>query len=268
MSDNDDALVGRILSRREVLKVFGTTGAALLVGCTPGRALATTIPAGAAAGATSEAANGPALSTSTFAALPACVVRPEMTEGPYFVDERLDRSDIRSDATTGEVKPGRPLEIVFGVMRVAAEGCLPLAGAKIDVWHCDALGVYSDVADPSFDTSGQKFLRGFQLSDADGIGRFQTIYPGWYRGRTVHIHFKIRAEADNGAAYDFTSQLFFDDALSDAVFSQDPYSAKGDRGTRNADDGIYRSGGEQLLLRPTETAAGFSAVFDIGLQID
>jgi protocatechuate 3,4-dioxygenase beta subunit len=191
-----------------------------------------------------------------------------MTEGPYFVDERLDRSDIRSDPTTGVVTPGRPLEIVFGVMRVASGGCLPLVGGMVDVWHCDALGVYSDVADPGFDTSGQKFLRGFQLTEDDGIARFQTIYPGWYRGRTVHIHFKIRAEAGNGSAYDFTSQLFFDDSLSDAVFSQDPYSAKGDRGTRNDDDGIYRSGGEQLLLRPTETAAGFSAVFDIGLLID
>lgn len=143
-----------------------------------------------------------------------------------------------------------------------------LSGAMVDVWHCDALGVYSEVADPGFDTSGQKFLRGFQLSDADGIARFQTIYPGWYRGRTVHIHFKIRADAGNGSAYDFTSQLFFDDALSDAVFAQEPYAAKGERGTRNDDDGIYRTGGAQLLLAPIETADGTSAVFDIGLQID
>jgi len=268
VTEYDDAQVGKVLTRREVLKLFGLTGAAFLAGCTPGMASATGTSTGTVLGATGEAAAGAALSTAAVGALPACVVRPEMTEGPYFVDERLDRSDIRSDPTTGEVKPGRPLEIVFGVMRVAAEGCLPLAGARIDVWHCDALGVYSDVADPSFDTSGQKFLRGFQLTDADGIARFQTIYPGWYRGRTVHIHFKIRADADNGAAYDFTSQLFFDDALSDAVFAQEPYAAKGKRGTRNADDGIYRSGGEQLLLRPTETAAGFSAVLDIGLQID
>ena len=268
MSDNDDALVGRILSRREVLKVIGVTGAGLLAGCTLGLAPATMIPTGAIPGATSEAPNGLALSTSTSAALPACVVRPKMTEGPYFVDERLDRSDIRSDPTTGEVKPGLPLELAFRVMRVDPEGCLPLAGAMVDVWHCDALGVYSDVADPGFDTSGQKFLRGFQSTDADGIARFQTIYPGWYRGRTVHIHFKIRADAGNGSAYDFTSQLFFDDALSDAVFAQQPYAAKGERGTRNADDGIYRIGGAQLLLATIETADGISAGFDIGLQID
>jgi protocatechuate 3,4-dioxygenase beta subunit len=154
------------------------------------------------------------------------------------------------------------------VLRVASGGCLPLAGAMVDVWHCDALGVYSNVADPGFDTSGQKFLRGFQLTDADGLARFQTIYPGWYQGRTVHIHFKIRTAAGDSAAYDFTSQLFFDDALSDSVFSREPYLAKGERGIRNADDGIYRVGGEQLQLAPVETAAGASALFPIGLQID
>jgi len=267
MSKNDDAQVGRILSRREALQVIGVTGAAFLAGCAPRIAPGTEILGGTTVGATG-APSAVALSTGTSAPLPACIVRPEMTEGPYFVDARLNRSDIRSDPTTGEVRAGWPLELVFRVMRTASEGCLPLAEAMVDVWHCDALGVYSDVADPGFDTSGQLFLRGFQVTDGGGVARFQSIYPGWYPGRTVHIHFKIRAEAGNGAAYEFTSQLFFDDALSDAVFARAPYAAKGERGVRNADDGIYRSGGEQLLLAPIEAAEGYSAFFDIGLQID
>jgi protocatechuate 3,4-dioxygenase beta subunit len=141
-------------------------------------------------------------------------------------------------------------------MRVGAEGCLPLAGAIVDVWHCDALGVYSDVADPGFDTSGQKFLRGFQQTDGDGVARFLTIYPGWYPGRTVHIHFKIRSPASDGSVYDFTSQLFFDDSLSDSVFTSSPYAAKGERGTRNQDDGIFRNGENNSCWRRARSPRG------------
>jgi protocatechuate 3,4-dioxygenase beta subunit len=91
-------------------------------------------------------------------ALPACIFRPELTEGPYFVDEELNRSDIRSDPATGAIKPGTPLALTFQVSQVANAVCSPLAGAKVDVWHCDALGVYSDVSDPIFNTTGQKSL--------------------------------------------------------------------------------------------------------------
>jgi protocatechuate 3,4-dioxygenase beta subunit len=267
MAGFDDAQVGRVLTRREVLTLFGLTGAGLLAGCTPSVSPTPMASSGTTIGPTSDRPGAVTHSTAGVAT-PSCVVRPEMTEGPYFVDERLDRSDIRSDPTTGEVKPGLPLELVFRVMRVGSEGCLPLSGAMVDVWHCDALGVYSDVADPGFDSTGQKFLRGFQLTDGDGVARFRTIYPGWYQGRTVHIHFKIRVEAGDGSAYDFTAQLFFDDALSDAVFALQPYAAKGSRAVRNEDDGIYRSGGAQLQLTPTESAEGYAAVFEIGLQTD
>jgi protocatechuate 3,4-dioxygenase beta subunit len=264
MMDSDDDTVGRVLTRREVLKLLGWTGAAVLTGCTPGLARVTIDPSGTVA-ASATATSGVLSGSATGVALPACVVRPESTEGPYFVDEGLNRSDIRSDPATGEIRPGLPLELIFRVMRVGAEGCLTLAGAIVDVWHCDALGVYSDVADPGFDTSGQKFLRGFQQTDGDGVARFLTIYPGWYPGRTVHIHF--RSPAADGSFYDFTSQLYFDDSLSDSVFTSSPYAAKGERGTRNQDDGIFRDGGEQLMLAPSPIAEGYSATFDIGLQL-
>ncbi|HOU42369.1 MAG TPA: intradiol ring-cleavage dioxygenase, partial [Promineifilum sp.] len=113
---------------------------------------------------------------------------------------------------------------------------------------------------------GQQFLRGYQLTDANGVAAFTTIYPGWYSGRTVHIHFKIRTE-EGGARYEFTSQLFFDDALTDSVFTRDPYAARPDRDTRNAADGIYRGGGDRLLLSPAASGEGYAAVFDIGLAM-
>jgi protocatechuate 3,4-dioxygenase beta subunit len=197
---------------------------------------------------------------------PACIVRPEQTEGPYFVDTQLARSDIRSDPATGAVPPGVPLRLAFRVSRLTAGGCAPLSDAHVELWQCDARGAYSGVRDSDFDTSGQKFLRGYQVTDANGIARFVTIYPGWYPGRTVHLHFMIRAGRPGTRREEFTSQLYFDDALSDRIFVQPPYAERGPRSIRNARDGIYRQGGSQLLLAVRERDSGLEAAFDIGLQ--
>jgi protocatechuate 3,4-dioxygenase beta subunit len=251
--ENDDSQRGVILSRRDALKILGVAGASLLAGCTPG--LSGTQPA--------PLATVQPASATPAGSLPACIVRPELTEGPYYVDEELNRSDIRSDPTTGVIRPGLPLSLAFVVSQVANGTCSPLAGAKVDVWHCDAAGVYSDVSDPGFDTKGQKFLRGYQLTDANGRAEFLTIYPGWYSGRTVHIHFKI-AHGTPGQAAAFTSQLFFDDALSDQVFSQPPYASRGPRDTLNGRDGIFN---DQLVLKAIPANAGYAATFSIGLDM-
>jgi len=138
----------------------------------------------------------------------------------------------------------------------------------VDVWHCDAQGVYSGVSDQSFDTTGQKFLRGYQLTDATGKTQFLTIYPGWYQGRAVHIHFTIRTKATDGSDYQFTSQFFFDDTLTDQVHSQEPYTSKGQRDMRNTDDNIYNNGGDQLLLNlQGDTTNGFTSAINIGLDL-
>jgi protocatechuate 3,4-dioxygenase beta subunit len=195
------------------------------------------------------------------------MVKPQQTEGPYFVDEKLNRSDIRSDPSDGSVKQGVPLRLVFHVSRINGSFCTPLRGATIDLWHCDAMGVYSDVADPSFSTVGKKFLRGYQVTDANGTVNFVTIYPGWYPGRTVHIHFKIRTDSASQQGYEFTSQLYFDDALTDQIHAQAPYAAKGQRTQRNDQDGIFQGGGQQLILQLTKDAVGYVGTFDIGLQL-
>ena len=235
---------GPLLSRRDVVVLLGTTGVAWLMtgGLNPRRAVAGTLG-------------------------PSCVVRPEQTEGPYFVDERLNRSDIRSDPTDGRVKPGTPLALTLLVSRLSAGDCQPLPGAQVDIWHCDAQGVYSDVQDPGFSSIGQKFLRGYQVTDARGAVQFVTVYPGWYPGRTVHIHFKIRTATVARRTFEFSSQLYFDDGLTDRVHADPPYAATGLRTTRNQQDWIFRRGGNQLLLVPTTMAGGYSATFAIGLQL-
>jgi protocatechuate 3,4-dioxygenase beta subunit len=137
---------------------------------------------------------------------------------------------------------------------------MPLAGAIVDLWHCDAAGTYSDVAG----AAGRKFLRGYQITDANGVAVFTTIYPGWYPGRTVHLHFKVRNATAN-PAYEFTSQLYFDDAFTDQIYTQQPYAGRGARTTRNANDGIFSGGGSQLLLNPAAEAAGYAATFELAL---
>ncbi|MCL5996535.1 MAG: intradiol ring-cleavage dioxygenase [Chloroflexi bacterium] len=295
--DNDDRQVGRILSRREILALFGAAGAAVLAGCVPQQAGSTppasattevvvsspTVAATPAPSAETQtsvpqatadssatvpaSASTPTTSAATTGMLPTCIVSPEQTEGPYFVDDQLNRADIRSDPSDGSVKEGAPLQLTLRVSQANSNGCQPLAGAIVDIWHCDALGVYSDVTDPGFNTVGKKFLRGYQVTDANGTVQFTTIYPGWYQGRTVHIHFKIRADSAAGQSYEFTSQLYFDDSITDQVHAQAPYASKGQRTIRNAGDGIFRNGGNQLLLSPTVAGQGYAATFDVGLQM-
>ena len=284
--DNDDLPVGRVLSRREALRLLGAISAAALAACAPAQtstpsaattapntavpatqAAATAAPTTAAQATTAATVAVPTMTpASGVVTLPSCVVRPALTEGPYFVDEMLNRSDVRSDPGTGQVSGGAELQLTMRVSQISGADCVPLAGAQVDIWHCDALGVYSDATDRSFNTQGQKFLRGYQVTGANGSVTFTTIYPGWYQGRAVHIHFKIRADAQSAVTHEFTSQLFFDDALSRQVYTQAPYAAKGQPNMTNADDGIFQGGGDQLLLDVQPSGSGYAATFDIGLQ--
>lgn len=240
--DNDDRTIGHILSRREVIAMLGVSGYALLAKRPHVQALAQ--------GQTPQT----------------CVVRPQQTEGPYFVDNMLNRSDIRSDPTDGSVRPGVPLALSIVVSRLANQACTPLEGVMVDIWQCDHLGVYSGVQDRNFSTLDKKFLRGYQVTGRDGVAQFTTIYPGWYPGRTVHIHFKLRSPASQRPGYEFTSQLYFTESVTDQVFNKAPYSERGPRSTRNAADGIFRQGGAQLMLATDMRDIGYAGTFHVALE--
>ena len=214
------------MTRREAVALMGLSGAALL--------------------ARHAAAQG-------TGRVPACVVRPQQTEGPFFTDDKLNRSDIRSNPGHSDARPGAILELAFAVSRLNGGACAPLAGAQVDVWHCDALGAYSDGA--------QKFLRGYQVTDDTGAARFVTIYPGAYGGRAVHIHFKIRT----AQRQEFTSQIYFDEAVTDRVYALEPYPRNGQRRLRNDGDGLFRSGGRQLLVTPQPSGGGYATTFELAL---
>jgi protocatechuate 3,4-dioxygenase beta subunit len=243
--DSDDRPIGRVLTRREAVALLGSAGALVWLGRSP-----------------VDASARPVRSS-------ACVVRPAMTPGPYYVDEKLDRSDIRSDPSDGTVKPGALLLLTLNVSRITKGGCAPLAGAIVDLWHCDAEGVYSDAVDPKyFDTTGKKFLRGYQRADANGAVTFTTIYPGWYPQRTPHIHYKIRSPASAVRPWEFVSQVYFDEAMNDRIYARPPYAAKGKRTVSNLRDGIYQeSGGRQSMLTVAPAKEGYSAGFDVALDL-
>lgn len=262
--DNDDILKGHVLTRREALMLLGAGGLALIPGCGGGGSGVTVPTATATATAT-------ATSTATATATPiptsistTCIARPELTPGPYFVDERLNRSDIRSDTDTSTVQAGVLLNLRFNVSQLVGSACSTLSGAMVDVWHANALGQYSDIQ--SEGTSGLNFLRGYQLTDSSGVANFTTIYPGWYSGRAVHLHFTVHATIA-GATREFTSQLFFNETLTTTVFTASPYNTRGTRTTFNTGDGIYaQSSGQTLISLSGSNSAGYSGTFNLALS--
>ncbi len=243
-----------LLSRRQAMGLFAGLGAGVVAAACGG-------------GSSSKGASSTTRTTSTgasgTASSAACVLTPEATEGPFYLD--LDK--VRSDITEG--KDGTPLDLKITV--VDATGCTPIKDAAIDVWHCDAGGVYSGFSQASTGgpgggqsaTDDQTFLRGTQVTDANGLGQFQTIYPGWYRGRAVHIHMKVHV----GGSVVHTGQLFFDDGLTDQVYGSAPYSSRGTPDVRNSADDIYRSAGAaSAVLAMTPSGNGYVGDITVGVR--
>ncbi len=234
---------------------------------------ASSIAAAPRASSSSEAESG--------ATRGSCLLSPEQTEGPYHIDLGLIRSNI------SEGRPGIPLELYFLVQSTGK--CQPISDASVEIWHCDALGQYSGFGEETSQRLGEqsgpasdgptgipsarpdgplprasdaqrpdnslRFLRGGQVTGRDGRVTFKTIYPGWYRGRTVHIHVKVH----NGANDVHTGQLYFDDALSSEIYTEAPYSSHPGRDTTNRTDEIYASGGQHSTLAVQNTTKGLAA---------
>ena len=189
-----------------------------------------------------------------------CLLAPEQTEGPYYIANEKVRRDIT------ERRPGTALTLRLKV--VDASTCRPVKGAMVEIWHCDAGGLYSGFVSASAGGGGggptdkRTFLRGGQRSDATGIAVFKTIYPGWYRGRTVHIHIKVHV----GGNVVHTGQLYFPDKLTDTVYAAAPYSKRPARDTRNVNDSIYGAGGAGSTVRLARSGSGYVGTITMGVH--
>lgn len=187
-----------------------------------------------------------------------CFLTPDIVDGPYYKDKAIVRQDIT------EGRKGIPLELR---VRLVDAACRPIAGARVDTWQADALGIYSDFAhqgdDLSVATMGQTFLRGTQMSDANGLVVFRTIYPGWYRARTAHIHFKIHL----GGRTRLTTQLFFPDALNEFIYTQVPgYTRSAIRDTLNVTDWILADSSRATVAQIREEADRYVASIIYGVN--
>jgi protocatechuate 3,4-dioxygenase beta subunit len=254
---------GENLTRRSALSAL--VGAGLAMGCGSGKSSETSSDAGP--DGTSIVGAGDAAETGT------CQVTPEGEIGPYFADDStagFNRSSILSNLDGSATQVGVPLTLKVTVVD-AKKGCAPYAGAQIDIWHCNASGVYSDIS--SEGTSSDQWLRGTQLTDVAGRVTFETIIPGWYSGRTTHIHLRVRSsysDASSTSDGTNTTQCFFDQTFIDALYTKvAPYSAQGINSTTNAGDRVYsqQEDGASVLELTGDDSTGYTASVTIALPI-
>jgi len=199
---------------------------------------------------------------------------PTTTEGPYWVDPKLFRSDIRTEPTTGVARSGVPLTLTITVQNLSGSSCTALAGAYVDIWQCDAKGIYSSVAQSynpgggtgSVNTNDQTFLRGYQITDANGQVTFTSIFPGWYTGRTIHIHIRVRTYNGSTVLSNFVSQIFFEETLSNTILADSQYSRTSSRDTTNSNDSIYNvTNRDRMMATASGSAtAGVTASITMG----
>src|SRR5438876_1403184 len=186
---------------------------------------------------TSEGAGPAAVASGAVS----CVLTPEQTEGPYYIAGEK----IRRNITEG--RPGAPM--LLHAFVIDASTCKAIKNAAVDIWHADAGGVYSGFGQGA---ASRTFMRGIQRTNAKGLALFRTVYPGWYQGRTVHIHVKVHL----GGNVLHTGQLYFPDTLTDAVYRKAPYNSRPNRDVRNSGDAIFRNGGSKSLLGVCRNTSG------------
>lgn len=251
------------LNRRQALSALGTVSlASLLAACRTGEQTVTTADVTTTSGATATiqpqttATSAKGSLIDLFDQAASCSVSAELTEGPYYFDVDSIRSDIRED------RDGTTLRLAVRVREGAA--CTPIANAVVDVWHCDATGLYSGFESASQGGPGggdgptdkETYLRGAQVTNSDGIVEFVTVYPGWYRGRTVHIHAKVHLDGSTV----LTTQFFFDEAVNAEVYANEPYASDTGRDVFNDSDGIFD---QQLVLTTTPDGDGYLSLITL-----
>ncbi|MER6672039.1 intradiol ring-cleavage dioxygenase [Streptomyces sp. NPDC000983] len=266
------------VSRRRALAVTGGTVVAggLAVAGYQAAFADGTPAAGATATASASASSGGGSCTTLMASV---------TEGPYYLDGALVRKDIT------EGKSGVPLTLRLTVVD-ATDGCTPVPGAAVEIWHCDAWGYYSGytTANPGGSAPAESedgstadddtYLRGYQIANANGVVKFRTIFPGWYTPRTCHIHVKVHTGGEKedgtyeGGKVNFTGQLFFDDEAAQEIFTLEPYDRHSGSYTKLDDDMVYDGGGAGsglLTLEPVkkaDPAKGYRGFLTLGVDPD
>lgn len=192
-----------------------------------------------------------------------CWLTPQETEGPYYFNSNLVRQDIRTDFDTGTLHTGLQFNMMFTVINL---NCEPIPNVLVDLWHCDKDGAYSGYVQPGgINTVGQDFMRGIQMTDANGQCSFITSYPGWYPGRAPHIHFKVRLTSSTYV----TSQFCFPENINSAVYATPLYVARGVNPTTNANDGVFQNANPQYLVMaaaPNSTTGGYDGTYTIGIN--
>jgi protocatechuate 3,4-dioxygenase beta subunit len=185
----------------------------------------------------------------------ACTLTPEQEEGPFYVD--LDK--IRSNIVGGR----EGVRLALAITIIDSTTCQPVKGAAVDIWQADAVGKYSSEASQS--TTGQTWLRGVQLTDARGLARFTTIWPGFYAGRCPHIHAKVHT----GGHVSHNGQIFFPEALSTKVYKTSPYTKDPNTRTARATDHVYtRQGGRSSVITMTDATLAKGLAGRITLAVD
>ncbi|MFC9678142.1 intradiol ring-cleavage dioxygenase [Streptomyces sp. NPDC056948] len=244
------------IGRRTVLLATGATAATLAVGAAAAR----------------DTATPDATTTAPVAATAVCTLTKEMTEGPYYLDGQFVRSDISEDKT------GIPLNLTLTV--VDDDTCVPLKNALVEIWHSDALGEYSGfVGNNGHDEPDNgTFLRGGVLTDSNGVAKITSVYPGWYRGRCVHIHIKVHTDVTltpdgsfTGGEELHTGQLFFSETITTRVAALSQYAINTVPRTTLAQDSIYDEGGAAsglLTLTPlgSTTSSGYAGTLTLGVE--
>jgi protocatechuate 3,4-dioxygenase beta subunit len=244
------------IGRRTVLIATGTTAAVLAVGAAAPEAPTTDTTA----------------DETPAAAAAVCTLTKEMTEGPYYLDGAL----VRADVTEG--KAGIPLKLALTVVNDST--CAVIPNALVEIWHCDALGEYSGYVGNNGHSEADDgtFLRGGVLTNSSGLANITTIYPGWYRGRCIHIHVKVHTGVTltsdgsfTGGQELHTGQLFFDETITTAVAKISPYSTNTVTRTTLTQDSIYDGGGAAsglltLTALGSTTSAGYTGTLTLGVS--
>jgi protocatechuate 3,4-dioxygenase beta subunit len=255
------------VSRRNALGILASVSAALALGCSGA------IEANSSGEDGGTSGSGSGSGSEAGADGGECAVTPEGEIGPYFSDDsdsRFNRTNITANLDGTSVQEGIPLTLTITVIDVDA-GCVPYVNAQVDIWHCNSSGVYSDQASES--TTTEQWLRGYQLTNTQGQVTFNTVIPGWYQGRTTHIHLRVRSSYSNASSTSDgtnTTQLFFDQSFVDTLDTTvTPYSAEGKNNTTNANDHVFtgETKGANLLSLVGNETSGYVASVTVGIPI-